>query len=64
MNLIKEYELQYISQDEFFYYLWGAGQQLFNEESESRLKFYVARAAEDHHYDYYISPIPELGSLH
>lgn len=56
MTIIKEFELGYINQQEFFYHLTGSGQQLINDEGLQRFVFYIESAGGYHKNQYYIIP--------
>lgn len=54
MNIIQQYELQYISFEELSDEIWGYGQRLVNEVGIKRFVFYVEASAGYHDYKYYI----------
>ena len=56
MNLIKLYELRYISREFFLEQILGCGQRTINEEGINRFVFYLERSAGRVKYDYYLIP--------
>ncbi|MEJ4453556.1 hypothetical protein SJ914_06555 [Enterococcus faecium] len=58
MNIIKKYELGYVTYEELIEEIWGYGQQLINQVGIDCFCFYIESGSRYHRYRYYIVPYP------
>ncbi|HBK5747183.1 hypothetical protein [Enterococcus faecium] len=58
MNIIKKYELGYITYEELIEEIWGYGQKLINQVGIDCFCFYIESGSGYHKYRYYIVPYP------
>lgn len=57
MNIIQQYELNYITFEQLSEEIWGYGERLIDEVGVERFSFYVESAAGYHDFSYYIFPL-------
>lgn len=55
MNIIQQYELQYITFAQLSEDIWGYGQRLINDIGVDCFNFYIAASSSYHNNQYYIS---------
>ncbi|HGF8315695.1 hypothetical protein [Enterococcus sp. DIV1283b] len=60
MNIIRQYELGYITFDQLLEDIWGYGQRLIKDVGVDCFSFYIAASSRYHDDQYYVYPYGRL----